>query len=653
MNNPFNITKAVDYTDEDIIKYWVDITNNNGFKNLLKPNSPMPMLILGSKGSGKTHLMRYFSYQLQKIRHKNNNKNILLKDKYIGIFMRCSGLNSEKFKGKGQTQDVWDVVFSYYIELWLGQLTLSILADLNINEDKQKDICKKILLLFEIDVDRVISSFEELAIFLFDLQRNLDFEINNCATSRSLSNLKILLSSGKLTYGIPKIIKNNLHEFSEVTFLYLIDELENITESQQLLINSLYREKELPTTFRLGARLYGIKTYCTLGSGEENVEGSEFEKIILDDYLRNNKKYGEFVKNICKNRLNKEGFNIDNINQIGNYIEKFDIDKFSKKIKNKKPKLKNAHFNKLEVNLKKIKIEQDNIEKIISNLSFEQDIIIEKANLMLFYRNWSKGKELLESSKKIKQDAITYKQNTKLKDNSLRKVIDYFKGDMIDQLARETDEEIPYCGIENFIIMSAGIPRNFLNLLKHSFRWSLYLDGNIPFKDGGIISEKSQAKGVLDTSDWFFDENRMPGEMGKKALIFLDRICKLIRETKYSDIPPECSICTFSIDLTELPKEFTIILDLLEKYSYLIVVNNRRQKNTNDKNMTYQINGVIAPHWELSIDRRGMFNLNKEEILTLLTSGEEFDKLTRNRINKYYAPFKNNNVTQNLFNNEH
>ena len=60
-DNPFNITKAVDFSDQEIHDYWIDIPESGGFQQLVKPTSAMPMFILGGKGSGKTHLMRYFS----------------------------------------------------------------------------------------------------------------------------------------------------------------------------------------------------------------------------------------------------------------------------------------------------------------------------------------------------------------------------------------------------------------------------------------------------------------------------------------------------------------------------------------------------------------------------------------------------------------
>src|SRR4051812_8895501 len=115
--NPFNITKAVDFTDQQINDFWVDIPSGAGFASMAKPTSPMPMQIIGGKGSGKTHLMRFFSYPLQKIRHTRDILGGIQKDGYLGIYLRCGGLNSARFKEKGQTDEVWESVFSYYMEL--------------------------------------------------------------------------------------------------------------------------------------------------------------------------------------------------------------------------------------------------------------------------------------------------------------------------------------------------------------------------------------------------------------------------------------------------------------------------------------------------------------------------------------------------------
>jgi hypothetical protein len=88
-DNPFNLTKANDYSDAQINDYWVDMPDGNGFLSILKPASPMPTLILGGKGSGKTHLMRYCSYEIQKLRHSGTLQESIKKEGYLGIYTRC------------------------------------------------------------------------------------------------------------------------------------------------------------------------------------------------------------------------------------------------------------------------------------------------------------------------------------------------------------------------------------------------------------------------------------------------------------------------------------------------------------------------------------------------------------------------------------
>src|SRR5258708_35361396 len=126
--NPFDVTKAVDFTDAQIAAYFVDIPGP-GFSALANPRSPMPMMIRGGKGSGKTHLMRYFSYALQKMRHGSDLVRGVQEEGYIGVYFRCGGLNTGRFRGKGQSEDIWNAVFAYYMELWLAQLALACAGD--------------------------------------------------------------------------------------------------------------------------------------------------------------------------------------------------------------------------------------------------------------------------------------------------------------------------------------------------------------------------------------------------------------------------------------------------------------------------------------------------------------------------------------------
>lgn len=98
--NPFAITKAVDLNDLQIENFWVAITaedDEEAAAEFERPSSPMPTYILGAKGSGKTHLMRHQAFELQSLRHANNQVDIrdgVRADGYLGIYARCSGLQA-------------------------------------------------------------------------------------------------------------------------------------------------------------------------------------------------------------------------------------------------------------------------------------------------------------------------------------------------------------------------------------------------------------------------------------------------------------------------------------------------------------------------------------------------------------------------------
>ncbi|MFZ1977133.1 MAG: hypothetical protein WAV76_04190, partial [Bacteroidota bacterium] len=117
IKNPFDVTRAVEFSDDQINSLWVDILfSRNNFLDVIKPSSPTPMIILGGKGSGKTHLMRYMSYPLQKIRHSENVLSGIASEGYLGIFFWCTGMQTDRFKGKGQLDEVWRTIFSYFLE---------------------------------------------------------------------------------------------------------------------------------------------------------------------------------------------------------------------------------------------------------------------------------------------------------------------------------------------------------------------------------------------------------------------------------------------------------------------------------------------------------------------------------------------------------
>jgi len=54
--------------------------------------------------------------------------------------------------------------------------------------------------------------------------------------------------------------------------------------------------------------------------------------------------------------------------------------------------------------------------------------------------------------------------------------------------------------------------------------------------------------------------------------------------------------------------------------------------------LTYQVSGLIAPKWSLSLSRRGVVQLNRQEVSAIF-GDDNFELLRKNKMIKYNAPF--------------
>ena len=162
------------------------------------------MLFRSSKGSGKTHVMKYFSYELQKIRCMAQSASMqegLAREKFIGIYIRCSGFNSDKFSGKGVSSELWSILHSYFWELWVGERLVNVLIDLlnsgSLEGVNETEIVHDILGMF-LKPKAGIGTFKELNSYLLDLQRDVDYQVQNFMfMGQECPQIEVLLNTAK------------------------------------------------------------------------------------------------------------------------------------------------------------------------------------------------------------------------------------------------------------------------------------------------------------------------------------------------------------------------------------------------------------------------------------------------------------------------
>lgn len=650
IKNPFDINKAVDYTDEDIFKYWVDINDQAGFNEMLKPDSLMPMIMEGGKGSGKTHIMKYYSYELQKIRitseRGNGIKDGFDKESFIGVYIRCSGLNANVFSGKGVDDNTWESLFAFYWELWIGERLLYILSDMQlkgvIDATEDAELAKGIVELF-MSCNASCCNLNELREFFIQLQKKLLYEIHNFSLlGKSGPQVDITLNIGALTYGIPNLLKEKVRFFKRKHILYLIDEYENFSEQQQQVMMTLLREKPTSCSIRIGTRPYGIRTYFTMGRIEENREGSEYERVKLDEKIREAENYKDYLKNICVKRLQGAGITLCNDFDLNAYIENISSDELLEKARH--VKLQSKVKEKLGKYLEKYRFQslsEAEIKQILEYISFEQDLVTERTCIVFMYKKIkAKSTDLVKDAKAIHEMALLYQRKNNLSENEMAKYLNYYRTDIRDAIARSANIPIPYYGLDTLIKLSCGTPRTLLRLLKHAFSKQYFNTSKEPFVKGRILKVESQQAGIEDTCDWFFEENRIPNDVNG-VMEAVKRLGSYLQNVRFSDLPPQCSIDIFSVQVENLSAEALRTLKMLEMYSYIVPHKDRRKKNADSKSSTYKLNTILIPKFELSLETRGNVELSKTdaEIILNPNRADEYEDFVKNKLKAYNYPF--------------
>ena len=221
--NPFDLNKASDFTDQEIAEQWVDLANAaGGLVDILNPKSRMPMLLLGGKGSGKTHLMRYCSAPVQTARHSGDIAQAAIADGYLGIYIPLDALNTDKFAREEPVEDYWSLVFSHYFELWLATALLATIHDCARSQSlafEESEFVAAVVEMFDIEPEVVPTNLNELLDHFTRTRKNIDSVVNNSRLRGERPLFDITFSAGRLAFGIPELVSRYAPALRDVLFV--------------------------------------------------------------------------------------------------------------------------------------------------------------------------------------------------------------------------------------------------------------------------------------------------------------------------------------------------------------------------------------------------------------------------------------------------
>ena len=619
--NPFDLNKASDFTDQEIADQWVDLANAaGGLVDILNPKSRMPMLLLGGKGSGKTHLMRYCSAPVQAARHSGDVAQAAIADGYLGIYVPLDALNTDKFSREEPVEEYWSLIFNHYFELWLVTALLATIRDCarsKFLDFDEPDFVAAVVDLFDMAPTPTPSDLNELHNHLTQTRKNIDVVVNNSRLRGERPIFDITFSAGRLAFGVPELVSRYAPALSDVLFVYLIDEVENLTADQQRFLNSLIRYRRGSATIRVGGRLYSMKTLETTGSGEPIRRGAEYERVVLDELLREQpQQYDGLVRNLVAKRLERVGFAAAAQKNVDSYFEELDARNYWRSVDRLLPKPKEnqlaPYHRKLAADLRtSLGLDEPAITGIIDALRVREHRFLEKAAAFQFRKSWPADRaDALLLAVKVGDQARALAQGDRDAGADLGDLISYFSSDILAQLFHDYARRLPYASFQTMVELSQGITRNLLVNLKHIFRRSRFA-GEEPFMSG-VISIKSQSDGVRDGASWFW-EDAQPPSGGLQVRDAVESVAVLFRSVRLSHSPSECALCAFSVPWESLSENSRRTLIVAENWSYLVKLQEgRRNKNSKRIDALYQLGPMLAPRWEVSEHRRGTIELQHD-----------------------------------------
>jgi len=623
LKNPFAGFNASLMDDDEIIKYWiqpqilferqavgVDLTGN------------IPVLLEGGRGTGKTMLLKFMSNEVQVKKYLSeheNGTNFLEDTSYIGVYYRFDGPSLSSFADRYAEDVIWETLFKHYFEIVIGQKYIAMVLNLkkhgclSFDSNSEKNIVLDILRLINPDYDskEENGTLESLTPLLQKMADKVFQFINELPLSKNLKfKSRPIISSGKLIFGIPHVFAGRISKFRNKNIIILLDEYENLLSQQQKIVNTLIKHVKHPTTFRIGTRLHGFKTFDTLNKGEFLMEDADYRKILFEDILlSHDKKYKDLLKKVAKKRLEsapefKESGLLDISEWLGNLSPVEEalnvVGNLQKENLNITKYKEMKHIKEIINEFKKRNISEVEIDKLLPKLIYLKNPLIEMLNLLLLRRDYKTTDvvKLFVSYINDKKGNPEYKKYNEL----------YNKNDMallFQLISLYRPKQKMYAGFNAFSMLSSGIIRNFLELCYQSFNISLFSEGKELLKEKQIPF-KNQTEGAEIRAEKFFETIERIPEYGNEIKSLVRSLGAVFSAWHKDPRLKEPEVTYFCVDKTSLSDEARRILDTAVQWSVLQEKVPMKGKTSAEPLLdVYALNHILAPYFKISYRLRG------------------------------------------------
>lgn len=611
-NNPFDDINANTIDPGRILDFWCDpfaVELLKGMSAKQFAENRMPIILQGSRGSGKTTILKYFSYPVLKERANRRNSCSIIKqileERSLGFYFRCddSFVNTFQSIFKHLHSSYWLSAFEHYFELQLCSQILSVIKDFVKYDsfDEQGFIettvnSSTILDNYGIKDLSKLESFIKKQLYYIDTYKNesiffdVKFEPNPVLSLFALS--KTLLASLNAT----------IVGFDKVTYLILIDEFENLTEEMQMFINTKIKFSLSQITYRIGRRSEGTTTTKTINASEYLRKDHDYIMVSINHNLNESSKKKYFT-NIATKRLNATNVGPQNINEILGSSE--NLDQECKEI----CKDNDRHIREIISERINIKQNPELYQKIRKIIQCPSNPIMETLNALWVIRRKEPPIEAATIAKEAMEDFIKkqWNENSKKYDNDYNNKYRYA---ITALLASIYKQDKLYYSFNTIVFIADGNTRTFLNICRAIFNDAWFYERDC-FLTDHVISPRSQSRAIHEFSNSEFEGICSIIDYGnsiRNLLLNIGNTFSLYHKDKKARYPETTQ---FSFDLSQLSAANKKVIDTAISWT-MIIKREKKQRlsmSINHRGDIYYINRAFAPLFNISYRIRGGYNV--------------------------------------------
>lgn len=624
IKNPFSECTARDMSYADVHQYWCSPFRLYDLNEGELLTCRTPIVIEGIRGTGKTMIMKYLSYFIQKKSCEGfsiEEKLSYFRNRSIGVYFRYKDDFCRLFDCLDCSDSDKERIFKRYYELFIIRQILEILEDFYCNADAV--LMEEVLCSFFSIEHMPINKIRQ---YVNKMIKKMDQVINSSIYDDGWRNKMMpLISPSGMVADLIRTISSSAPGWQDILFVIWLDEYENLG-TLQIIVNTLIKQVDdtVNLTYRLGMRPAGMDSH-----NETNVAGEPLQ-IDRDFLLRSleykkDADYKEFALNISKKRLeNTDVFlenNLCDISAILGEKENFDAEAASI-VKGTK------HFRMLRTYFP----DSNRMQEVIDNLSCDEKLM-EMYNILRVMRggDYKEIGALCKRYRKLRDErqlGLLIRENTEETDKLKKYKLDYsdkYRVALLYTLLTIYKERKQYYSFNTFLKLSSGSINDFISLCRNTFK---HMNNEIleNLKRGQPVSARIQSFAALDTAE---DQRRkvsMSNKDGNKMYTFIDNMGSIFEEyhrdlaVKY----PETNQFAFA-DENEIRNDKQLNKYLIELINSGAIIRKKKRQLKSVENVgrgyLYLLNRIFAPIYQYSYRTRGGFNpvISKDDFSAMLS----------------------------------